>query len=187
MSSSSGPLPTVSQSEVAAILQALKANGQLDAMLDSMRGTDMANGGTMSDACKRRFDPSDPDDDEDFDLITPRIHSRKQSPVTPTTSQPPQKIKLPEGIKSLEHWSKTMCELPKMATLEMSYGELVTESKKNPTVAKYLSWVVTAKDKGERVADLQAFLKASNWKMEDKASESGLTYPGSAVARIMKE
>lgn len=79
--------------------------------------------------------------------------------------------------------SRTLCDLPKVASLKYTYAGLVNEAKKgNTMLVNYLDWVLTAgQGKSPKVDDLRNYLKVVHYK--GPASEMTVTYPGSSVQR----
>lgn len=147
----------------------------------------------MSDASKRRLHSMEETDDEEFQMIPGHSPpSKKQTPVLPdkTKSEKPWNVStLPSGIQSLSHWGQTICELPKVAHMDLSYEEMITKAKTNSMVADYLKWVFTAGVKSDKVDDLKAYLKARKWNPTTKEADSDkteLTYPGTSYVRRMK-
>ena len=71
---------------------------------------------------------------------------------------------LPKGVSSLQHWSRTLCELPKVKEHQWSYGRVCQEAWNNRELLTYLKWVATKfgddEPKTGKASDLAAFLKA---------------------------
>lgn len=77
-------------------------------------------------------------EDAEYEYIphSPEAGKPKQSPVPPsmTKGQPNETKKggeLPDGITSIPHWGKTICNLPKVAPKRATYEALVREAENN--------------------------------------------------------
>lgn len=153
-------------------------------------------GGAMTDACKRNRDDGvlslDEDDDDTYQYVSHddastnrrtaensaiRPCSSHQLPVPPSTGD---SVVFPPGVTSLEDWSTTVCELPKVASLDMTYGELVASGKHN----EYLLWVLNhGLGRSGRLGDLANYLCAIQFGMQN---DPKATYPDSKSIRKKK-
>ena len=115
---------------------------------------------------------------EDFHVATPKGYTSINAPkATPKsrygfakTEPVPTKYK-PADMPTAKDWSKTLCKLPKVVHLKLSYGELVEMAETDEDIRGYLVWVIGsfgAKDgmlpktmKGG--ADLALFLQYIDW------------------------
>jgi hypothetical protein len=122
---------------------------------------DMGSLGTMSDS-KRLRSTSEGAGFEGYEhLGTPRdkqvslsMPSGSQLPFVP---DPKTGVKLPPGITDLKDWGTTICKLPKVAGLKLSYEELVQDPKNHQ---EYLTWVLKhGAYRGGRLEDLCLYLK----------------------------
>lgn len=146
----------------------------------------------MSDSSKRRAEALESEEDE-FDVIK-CVHEAASGASCPDRGGPrtfeghePEK-KFSEGIQSLEQWGSTICDLPKVQSREMSYDNMIEESKVKKEMADYLSWVFTTKIQRKKADDLRACLIALEWNPKSQRIESTglLTYPGTTMVRRMK-
>lgn len=97
-----------------------------------------------------------------------------------TTSEP---TALPKGITSVEQWGKTLCQLPKVAKLHLSYAELVTLAQTDKEINTYLGdYILNHKTSSLKVADFKQYLQYIGFGKDQK------TYiPGSStIERKMK-
>eukprot|EP00435_Cladocopium_sp_Y103_P030061 s1739_g7.t1 len=144
--------------------------------------------GPMHDGSKRRCPspPSELTDDADFEHISesPEADYSKQAPVVPSSKGPIhemlKKCGLPEGIKSISHWGKTICTLPKVAHRRVTYEALVKESKTDSETKSYLNWVVSSNMKSAKLDDLKGYLQAIKY---SSAGEGIVNYPGTNSIR----
>ena len=190
-------------SEGIAAIQALKNVGLLDAVLERVNPSNVAassNSGGMSDASKRRI--SHPD--EDFiaeaairhdveEAMMERAIARfngDQSPIVPGASSftvvsesngyPPEQ--LPPDMDSLSEWGRTICELPKVKALKMSYAELFSKAEDGDTaMANYLDWIRNYRGPSVRTVDFGKYLVAM-----DELSGPKTYFPGSHFVRRLK-
>ena len=145
--------------------------------------------GTMADSSKRlrddeiaSFDASL--EDETWDLpgdMDPLSSSalETQQVLSPMLSST-QKIALPPGISSVKEWGKTLCELPAVARLKLSYEALSQEESQ----MDYLLWILKqGASKGPRVHDLGQYLQAIKFTEKCNGLATGPPYPGSNVVR----
>ena len=115
---------------------------------------------------------------EDFHVATPKgytsVNAPKAAPKSrygfAKTETVPNKYK-PDDMPTAKDWSTTLCKLPKVLHLKLSYGELVELAETDVEIRDYLVWVIGsfgAKDgklpmtmKGG--ADLALFLQYIDW------------------------
>ena len=111
--------------------------------------------GAMTDASKRRKPESEVSLEEEFEHIEPFVQYEVEKPGTekPKSSTDGSVgktrvhiplvnvggVKIPPNEKDMEDWSTTLCELPKVVHLGMSYAELIAD----PEFMDYLIWVRT--------------------------------------------
>lgn len=155
--------------------------------------------GAMTDASKRRKSESEIELEEEFEHIDPFVkfemaqletgkpQSSSEVPVVKTLVKLPLVnvggVKIPPSQKDMEDWSTTVCELPKVVALEMSYAELVAD----PEHMEYLIWVRThGVKKGGRFEDFSLFLQAIDYSRERVCPSSHNTYPGTNQVRKKK-
>lgn len=181
----------LSEAVVRELVKSLHESGQLAGLVNEL-ASGSASAGSMSDASKRRLNSVGESDDE-FQVVDGTIPpSKKQAPILPgdkKNEKTPSAITLPSGIQSVSHWGQTVCDLPKVAHLEMSYAELIGKANSDSMVAGYLKWAYSAGVKSDKVDDLQAYLKAINWNPKTKSvdqEKTDLTYPGTGYVRRMK-
>ena len=115
---------------------------------------------------------------EDFHVATPKGYTSVNVPKAAPKSRygfakaepVPNKYK-PDDMPTAKDWSTTLCKLPKVLHLKLSYGELVELAGTDDEILDYLVWVIGsfgAKDgklpktmKGG--ADLALFLQYIDW------------------------
>lgn len=193
-------------SEGIAVINSLKNLGLLDAVLERAeqahqpaRAASSAGGG-MSDACKRRLSHSD-DDEITEAAIRCEVEEAMmehaiaqfngdQSPIAPgsssfsVVSEPsgyPQQ-QLPPGFNSLAEWGKTLCELPKVKKMYLSYAELYQKAQKGDTeIAQYLVWCKDYRGTSARTIDFGKYISAM-----DESTGPKTYYPGSHYVRRLK-
>ena len=151
--------------------------------------------GSMSDASKRQRGPEDWELEE-WEAIAYQeqqkaLHDERlqaggassQMPVLP--AGPGVLITYPPGISSLEDWGTTICRLPKVSKMDVSYAKMTKDS----SLEKYLVWVEQhGTGKGGRFEDLCAYLKAIDYTASKKlGSSSKCTYPGGTEIREKKK
>ena len=80
--------------------------------------------------------------------------------------------RLPSGVSSIEQWSKTLCELPKLRDRRWSYGRICQEAWNDKELSTYLKWVVNKfgneEPKAGKASDLAGFFKAVAYPMEER-------------------
>ena len=140
--------------------------------------------GTMSDGAKRRLHAAD-SDDESFQQISPvsRTEGYGASSVDMIAAKRLGAVTFPEGVKSMKDWGRTLCELPKVKDMNLSYEELLDLANSgNTEIAKYLGWVKSFKGQSSRTQDFKKFLLA-----KETLEEQPKTYfPGSHEVRKLK-
>ena len=155
--------------------------------------------GAMTDASKRRKPESEVSLEEEFEHIEPFV----QYEVEKLGTEKPKSstdvsvgktrvhiplvnvggVKIPPNEKYMEDWSTTLCELPKVVHLGMSYAELIAD----PEFMDYLIWVRThGVKKGGRFEDFSLFLQAVDYTKERVCPNSHQTFPGSNQIRKKK-
>jgi len=181
--------------EIKDLVRSLEAMGQMDAVLiEAQMGRQQVIEG-MSDSSKRRLSSTD-SEPEEFEYISgeqdmPARLNKKQQPIVPkakgdTGILVPKHVDLPENVESLADWGKTICELPKFARRELSYEDMIKESKHNEGMKEYLDWVYNTGIKSAKADDLRSYLAAVDWKTKRDSQATGITYPGTTMVRRMK-
>lgn len=94
----------------------------------------------------------------------------------PKKTSPDSEIELPSGIKSVQQWGETICELQRVKADNKTYVEIV----KDPAYSSYVPWIVQhGEGKGARCEDFRNFLIAKY----AQSSVQGMTFPGSNEVR----
>ena len=79
---------------------------------------------------------------------------------------------LPKGVKTLEQWSKTLCELPKLREQKWSYGRICQEAWNDRELLSYLKWITNkfgdSEPKAGKASDLAGFLKAVSFPFNER-------------------
>ena len=153
--------------------------------------------GAMTDASKRRKPEFDSDLEEEFEHVgtAESAEPPKSEKPKPSTSVPASTTKLvvpmvnvgnipiPPDNADLVDWSTTVCELPKVLALHLSYAELVAD----PEHMDYLIWVKShGVKKGGRFEDLSLFLHAVGYSKERFFPSANNVYPGTNLVRKKK-
>ena len=135
--------------------------------------------GAMTDGAKRRLES----DDESFQCVSPTGDGYASSAPLAGTAMPVDPALLPPGVKDLEEWGRTICELPKVKDLNMSYKELrLAADSGDSDKGKYLAWVRSFNGQSVRTLDFQRYLRAV-----DSIQAVPQTYfPGSGEVRRLK-
>ncbi|CAJ1434988.1 unnamed protein product [Effrenium voratum] len=118
----------------------------------------------MSDASKRRRDgttqpiPDSPDTVSEWELaenanasqsglngpsyVTKVLPTPMPSTATSVADTVAKNVTvtLPKGVSSVQEWGRTIVKLPRWASKNWTYMEIVSENYKNKEVCKYLSW-----------------------------------------------
>ena len=120
----------------------------------------------------------------EFSLVTssPTPKSRlAQLPLAPAVTGRSEEIKLPPGVDSVQQWGSTLCEMPKMKSLNLTYEEIA----QMPEHRSYAQWVISqGKGKGGRCEDFRNYLLFSGFMADSK---EGTTFPGSSEIRRFKK
>lgn len=185
----SKPMQPLSEDE-RVLLQQLMQRAQATVNASSLETPGPMTHGAMSDACKRHL--SDDEDElysEEFERVSmvgsfPAEHALpgcSQKPVPPLEMKG---IKFPPGVVSLEDWGSTVCKLPKVSNLQVSYAEMVADQS---THGDYLLWVWKhGEKKGGRLEDLFLYLKAINYGSKHVHAETEV-FPGTNLVRERKQ
>lgn len=152
---------------------------------DKNRGinTGSSTPGAMHDGSKRRLTPSSSSEgpgDESFSMVD---FSIEQSPLPPKAGYKEEKhaeISLPEGIESVSHWGKTLCTLPKCASLKLTYEKMVIRADTSQEIKDYLFWVKNNSEKSAKIKDLKDYLEITGFYASQKV---GTNYPGTSMIR----
>ena len=120
---------------------------------------------------------------EPFELVeieTPERLSKNAKAKGQTQVVSSANPELPPGVRSVEEWGRTLCVMPKVKSLKMSYDDLVKSD--DPDHAVYLKWVVeNATGRSGKIDDLANYLKAAGW-----SSPCGYLIPGTKETRVYK-
>ena len=142
--------------------------------------------GSMSDASKRLREQYEEELLADGYQCVPMSDCKIPEEIYKDASQAPiapgvqQQIKLPPGVTSLEDWGKTICQLPKVESLGLSYAELVKDAK---THGNYLSWILNhGANRAGKLEDLYLYLRAVQYGRVTSAQ----VYPGTQEVRQKK-
>ena len=154
----------------------------------STRATPQAPG-IMTDASKRLRDTEAPDSDHDWGFETipgsGRGYSSTTSPMPSTHvsgQAEPKGVDLPTGVDSLSKWGSTVCQLPKLASLNLSYSEIIDRARHDKEVKSYVeTFVLRYQGTSARVHDLKRYLKAVSY------GGDAICYDGSNELRIFKQ
>lgn len=151
----------------------------------------------MSDGSKRLRDRDLKDAalDESWEAVTyaepePALHQVRLDPGVPSSQIPlkpekdgHKKVNLPAGIMSLSDWSSTICRLPKVSKLNLTYDDLVNDK----SYESYLLWVQAhGKGKNGKFGDFAAYLEAIRYAEgvnKGHTSDASASFPGSTEKR----
>ena len=176
MSLSKNTAADVKRDQGLMFLRDLKQSGMLEDLLNviSRESTGCAALGAMSDASKRRCPDESASHEFEFlhdpeEFIEESMSAgvaQHSMPVMPKSmASPIRKLaapinsELPEGVSTFEEWGRTICDLPKVKDLEMSYRELVNRADAGDReLAKYLGWVKGFNGNSARTKDFKRFL-----------------------------
>ena len=200
MSLSKNTAADVKRDQGLMFLRDLKQSGMLEDLLNviSRESTGCAASGAMSDASKRRC--PDESASHEFEFLHDPEEFTEESmsagvaqhsmPVMPKSmASPIRKLaapinsELPEGVSTFEEWGRTICDLPKVKDLEMSYRELVNRADAGDReLAKYLGWVKGFNGNSARTKDFKRFL------LTDDAMKASprVYFPGTSEIRRVK-
>ena len=142
--------------------------------------------GGMSDATKRLREPEDWEVEEweaiayqeQKALAEERFQTDKSSSQMPVLKKDPKAftmVTFPPGIDSMEDWSTTICRLPKVSKMNLTYAEM-TETL---SLESYLTWVQQhGIGKGGRFEDLAQYLNAIDFHGKKNSTDRSKTFPG---------
>ena len=95
------------------------------------------------------------------------------------------KIPLPSGCASVHEWKRTICEMEKVAKLNVSYEDMVnrakSDSKDGEDMRRYMSWIKTkyGTNDGAKLplkitpaVDLAMFLEKIKWKPTEESNQT---------------
>ena len=187
MAKTSGPLSVEEQQLLQSLLARAKASGCEEPI------------GVMAAAFKRPSDSPmqfDSDDEDEFACVTPcagcvadeeaklEAAEKKSSshlPVAPGIGSCSE-ITLPQGVETITDWGRTICQLPKVEQLGLSYEELVQD---RTTHGRYLNWIYEhGSARGGRLQDFWSYLHAIRY--NKMTSTTDCVYPGTSEVRKMK-
>lgn len=179
-----------SSDNVVELLRDLYKSGRLNELLARVHQEDHPSL-SMTDAPKRRLSQTDPVRSEDlepdeFQVISPtssKMPTGYPSMAGVNDSDSPKRISLPEGVKSFEQWGRTVCELPKVQSLNLSYEELYTlAASGDKEKSDYLVWVRRYNGSSSRTLDFKQYVLS-----KDHMTTGPKTYfPGSKDIRRLK-
>ena len=178
---------------MAALLQKARQEGLdadgLSGLFSELTAESFANGfefipedgeapGAMTDGAKRRFSAESAGTN-----VTQNKPKQVQVVHLPSMQVDPKR--LPEGIPSLEKWSKCCLEFGRYGGDGMSYADLVDS--KSPEHQSYVKWVKDnpKKSKDPRFIDFYDFLKLHEEMISAKTP--GGCFPGSTIVRNFKD
>ena len=182
----SGPSEMISASALKEMLVQARANGSLENVIAGLMSdpTDsefelLSEGGTMSDASKRRM-TSPPPKLEPEKVMSGCDPDKQHVGASPHSYG----MKLPTGISSVDQWGCTMLEVGKYGKEGFAYEELASSTK--APHAAYCNWLLTQKfrlDLTAPIKDLIRFLvvrQAMKHPMEE-------CFEGTTLRRRMKQ
>jgi hypothetical protein len=188
-SKAAGPLSHEEAKLLCSLLDRMNTVGRVPGDEDEL--LNMCALGAMSDSSKRLRSTSEDAGFEGYEHIgTPRAKQVTLSPSggsqLPLLPGPDTGVKLSPGITDLKDWGTTVCKLPKVASLKLSYEELVQDPKNHQD---YLMWVLKhgadRADRGGRLEDLRLYLKAIKYDQKPELSRDQL-FPGTQEIREKK-
>lgn len=120
----------------------------------------------MSDASKRQRS----DSEWDNAVVIPSSPASSRTPPTAGTVGsgyqailPPgaqNAKKLPPGIRDVDHWGASLCELPKVKSRRLTYAELVVLSSQEYEIRTYLTrFILRHNGPSEKVQDFRRYLE----------------------------
>ena len=182
----------VEEDRLSEVMQVIQGScGKLSSAMSSASASMTDVSGSMTDASKRQRD-------EGWDVISetrsearPMNLQGNQAPIPPKVTNPgpvqpfhPRGLPLPNGVISLEEWSRTKCQLPKVAKLHASYGELVNMAREDNEIHTYLCrYIMRHNGPSPKVADLRKFLEYIDY----GATQPIMYMPGStSIERHLK-
>ena len=111
------------------------------------------------------------------------VHEKVTVPVRPVNGQP-----LPEGVDSMEHWSRVVYEAPKFKDENYSYSELLNRANNDVPTLEYLIWCMNKfgnePPRAHKVSDFVGFLRAVGYKPYERL---GVLKARQAVVQSQKE
>eukprot|EP00435_Cladocopium_sp_Y103_P016924 s2219_g4.t1 len=146
---------------------------------------------SMTDASKRQRDESSacgprPSgleaeiSESEFDVVSsPGASTTRtsQSPYAPVKKMPEAEIELPPGVKDVQQWGETICELQRVKSENKTYHEIAND----PALQSYVTWIVQhGKGKSARCDDFRNFLIFAK---HAQGRDHGMTFPGSNEIR----
>ena len=197
MASGNTPVTPEEYEAAKAVLSRAVLSRARQAGVFSQAGVSSSATGSMSDASKRLRDQWDIFQDEQWEpvsycepekgLVQERFDQSKvsdQKPIPVKTGSPSDKLELPPGISCVADWSSTICRLPKVQKLNMSYAELVASREHQ----SYLVWVQQhGKGRGGRFEDLSKYLDAIKFAdSKGYSKDPQQTFPDSLEKREKK-
>lgn len=171
--------------QIMELLARLQERGQLSDMLNQLPSTSATSeaAGSMHDGSKRRLEHWEIVTGPTQEPVEPK--SAKQSkPVEQTAGQ---SIALPEDVKDVETWGRTLVTLPKYAARKLSYSQMVSQAAQDMSegdmdLHDYLQYVKKnhKSDKSAKLQDFGAYLHAVHW---DEGPSATTYLPNSRIPR----
>ena len=205
--SSDAPLSEREISSTVGLLHRAVAHGQVRIVMDAYKNSRASKdelvpafnllgelgGGSptlagMSDAAKHRM-VFDDDEVHEWDNISSAAGSEFFPPdrvASPKQAAKPNVMKeSPDGVPLMQ-WGKSVCKMPKVRNLGLTYEELISRAKWDDDVHGYLSWIKSTYGTGgtgiipEKITaavDLALYMEAIQWKSasDQKSSKMGFT------------
>ena len=86
----------------------------------------------------------------DFELDEPDLESDHSCESTLSDGWAPKhtckELPLPAGIRSYQRWGDTICSLPKVRSLDLTFRQIVLKNFEDRELRKYLSWLTSKFD-----------------------------------------
>ena len=142
----------------------------------------------MSEASKRRGDPIEAVETDEFHLIQDEVESTPLAGYAASSNLPTVTVRgalLPPGVSDVSTWSRTVCTLPKVEKMELTYAELVDKSKTDSDLFRYLRWVQSNGPVSGKVKDLADYLQASGYDLKEQHA-AAKCFPGTSEFRKLK-
>lgn len=175
---------------VVELLRDLYKSGRLNELLAQIHQEEQPSL-SMTDAPKRRLSQTGPVSSDDFEPdefqvippTSPKMSTGYPTMIAMNDSETPPSVSLPEGVKSFEQWGRTVCELPKVQALDLSYEELYhMAASGDKEKSEYLVWVRRYNGSSSRTLDLKQYVL-----IKDRLTTGPKTYfPGSKDIRRLK-
>lgn len=190
-------LPADIPAEVLDVLNRARATGNLDAVVSEMltppQEFELVSHGSMTDGSKRRLvevtgDSVIPPEDLAGRLVEEADRSaygHHQAPIAPSKKDSPASFgkKLPEGVKDLQMWGRTVLEHGKFERSSLSYSEFLASDKtEHRDYVKYVRSLINRTDLTPAMKDFVRYVNV----MTNQGASSSVCYDGSSVIRRLK-